>query len=504
MGILVHCTSCHTAYKLHESQIGGRVRCRKCQQPFIATAATSPPRPEGEKRDQTSAKKEGPIQTARPRRPKGDRHSKQLTRSLGPIVALIAGIVVIGSGAIAAGAWYFISDKPATQVAAAKATQPDPASGEEGAHAAAAVAAPAVGEARPAEADAQPIAQLASNAEQGPFEKIQETKNATAFIKVTTAGGAASGSGFLIYADDSIAYVVTNDHVVHGVRGRPGIAKEQITVVFGSGTPTERSVDAEVAASDAGKDIAILLVKGLKQRLKPIEIPEHPQLVETMPVFIFGFPFGRLLATDRGNPAITVNKGSVSSLRQDGSGKVAMVQIDGAINPGNSGGPVVDSEGRLVGIATAHIRGAGIGMAIPSSELKKMLAGTAGTVRLTPRPAGPNRVEIQVEIALVDPFHKFKKLSLNYSPIGDAASRLRRKKDDSYPPLPGAKKIELKIEGGKAVGSFTLAGSGRGAMMVTTQNVYVKADGAVEFAEPIAHRVDMRPWSPVRRLWEHR
>ena len=521
MATLVHCTSCQTAYKLDESQIGAKVRCRKCQQAFIATAATKPPQSKVEKHDtfspipqntkerqskpptndappqkrpspKTAARKEIPNQPARPRKPKGDRQSKQVSKSLAPIVAVIAGIVVIGSGAIAVGAWYFISNKPATQVAAAKAPQPDLAIGHEDVPAAVAVVPPPAGEAGPPIADAQPIAQLASNTEQGPFEKIQETKNATAFIKVSTAGGAASGSGFLIYADESIAYVVTNDHVVHSARGRPDSAREQISVVFGSGTPTERSVDAEVAASDSGRDIAILLVKGLKQPPKPIEIPDRPQLVETMPVFIFGFPFGRLLATDRGNPAITVNKGSVSSLRHDGSGKVAMVQIDGAINPGNSGGPVVDAEGRLVGIATAHIRGAGIGMAIPSSELSKMLAGTTGTVRLTPKSAGPNRVEVQVEIALVDPFHKLKNLSLNYSPIGEAASMLKQKNDDSYPPLPGAKMIELRIQDGKAIGSFTLAGSGRGAMVVTTQNAYAKADGAMMFAEPIVHRVDLR------------
>src|SRR5438046_133142 len=88
-----------------------------------------------------------------------------------------------------------------------------------------------------------------------------------------------------------------------------------------------------------------------------------------------GAATGTALSTTRGNPAVTVGKGTVSSLREDEAGEVAVVQIDGDINPGNSGGPVVDGQGRLVGIAVAKITGTRIGLAIPPSELTKMLDG---------------------------------------------------------------------------------------------------------------------------------
>src|SRR6516225_4286523 len=55
------------------------------------------------------------------------------------------------------------------------------------------------------------------------------------------------------------------------------------------------------------------------------------------------------------NPSITVNRGSVSSMKNDQFNRLAHIQIDGSINPGNSGGPVVDEKGRLVGIAVAKI-----------------------------------------------------------------------------------------------------------------------------------------------------
>src|ERR1700686_3200891 len=93
-----------------------------------------------------------------------------------------------------------------------------------------------------------------------------------------------------------------------------------------------------------------------------------------MPVFVFGFPFGKILATNKRNPAITVGKGSVSSIRLDEKDELALVQIDGALNPGKSGGPVVDAPGRLVGIAVATIKdSSGIGLAIPARQLKRLL-----------------------------------------------------------------------------------------------------------------------------------
>src|SRR5262249_44599517 len=90
---------------------------------------------------------------------------------------------------------------------------------------------------------------------------------------------------------------------------------------------------------------------------------------------MFGFPFGNALALNKGNPAVTVGKGSVSSIRLNDRGDVALVQIDGDLNPGNSGGPVVDEKGRLVGVAVAQIRETRIGFAIPHAELTNMLGG---------------------------------------------------------------------------------------------------------------------------------
>jgi S1-C subfamily serine protease len=65
-------------------------------------------------------------------------------------------------------------------------------------------------------------------------------------------------------------------------------------------------------------------------------------------------------------PQISVTRGVVSRIDVD-SNSVMRLQIDAAINPGNSGGPVFDEHGHVVGVASAHLRGAGnIGYIIPS------------------------------------------------------------------------------------------------------------------------------------------
>jgi S1-C subfamily serine protease len=217
---------------------------------------------------------------------------------------------------------------------------------------------------------------------------LRDLKGATVFLKVEAGKASCSGSGFLVKVEGDTAYLVTNNHVVNPqaallrpLRTRDGgsnvvikvqVRNAAVTAVFNSGTPAERSLPAEVITTDSGCDLAVLRVTGDGIWPRPIALEDRVRLVETMPVYILGFPFGEALAFKRGNPAVTVNKGSISSLRQDDYGQIKAVQIDGAINPGNSGGPVVDEAGRLVGVSAATIRGSGIGLAIAPEELKKL------------------------------------------------------------------------------------------------------------------------------------
>ena len=151
----------------------------------------------------------------------------------------------------------------------------------------------------------------------------------------------------------------------------PGPGAE-LTVVFSSGTEREQALPATIVGEDAEADLALLKVTGVRDVPRPIDYEHTPELVETLPVVALGFPFGSKLDPKKKNPAITVTKGAISSLRLNG-GVLQEVQLDLDLNPGNSGGPIVDEKGALVGVAVAKWGTSRIGFAVPVHKLKRLI-----------------------------------------------------------------------------------------------------------------------------------
>jgi S1-C subfamily serine protease len=358
-----------------------------------------------------------------------------------------------------------------------------------------------------------------------PARDLAELKAATVFVKVEAGPMAGSGSGFVMKLDGDTAYVVTNNHVVNPKveiilppaqpRGRwphsrvppslvnPGsvvvpLPNAVLTCVFRSGTRDEQAIRSELVAFDPQRDLAVLKVTGVQGLPKPIDCERQPQLAETMPVFVFGFPFGRVLATNKGGPAITVGKGSVSSIRTDDRDEVALVQIDGALNPGNSGGPVVDEGGRLVGIAVATIKGSsGIGLAIPARELTRMLAGRVGGSRLITRKVDSGGADVEAEVRLIDPLGRVRDVALHYVPTDRLPSKPGRNPDGSWSELPGSQRVELKGDRQKAAGAFRVAAGGNAAATLWCQTSHINGDGKVVYTEPVAFVVNFSTPPPV-------
>jgi S1-C subfamily serine protease len=171
--------------------------------------------------------------------------------------------------------------------------------------------------------------------------------------------GQATGSGFVI---DDEGHILTNAHVVEGA--------SKIRVDFGD----EKSVDAEVVGQDASNDVALLKVKANKDALDPLTLGNSSKVKVGDAVVAIGNPFG----LDR-----TVTTGIVGALARqlrapNGFTIQNVIQTDAAINPGNSGGPLLDSQGRVIGInsqiATAGTGGGniGIGFAVPINKAKEI------------------------------------------------------------------------------------------------------------------------------------
>ena len=177
---------------------------------------------------------------------------------------------------------------------------------------------------------------------------------------VFVQGGQGSGSGFVI---DDEGHIITNDHVVSGA--------DEFRVRFGeNGKP----VDAKLLGEDPSVDLALLKVDPDDAELQPLVLGASEDLRPGDPAIAIGSPFGL---------AGTVTYGIVSALGRtieapNGFSISGAIQTDAAINPGNSGGPLLDEQGRVIGV-NSQIRtdggnaNSGVGFAVPVDEIKRSL-----------------------------------------------------------------------------------------------------------------------------------
>jgi serine protease Do len=162
------------------------------------------------------------------------------------------------------------------------------------------------------------------------------------------------GSGF-VWSRDGL--IVTNNHVVEGA--------SRITVNFQDGT----QLAAKLIGVDPDSDLAVLRVESNKLEAAPIGTSSDLMIGET--VVAVGNPFGL---------SGTVTTGVVSALGRSVPSKEAnrtftdFIQTDASINPGNSGGPLLNIEGKVIGINVAiYAQAQGIGFAIPVDRARKVI-----------------------------------------------------------------------------------------------------------------------------------
>ena len=204
------------------------------------------------------------------------------------------------------------------------------------------------------------------------FAVIAKGKKATALVEVSTRQGEGSGTAFCV---DRSGLFVTNAHVIENTAAD---SRYVVNLVIDIGLPTHRSRRAEVVRVDKKVDLALIKIDGDLQ-LEALDLGTDGDLSPTMQVTTFGFPFGKRLAgpadASMGSyPEVAINPSRVTAVGRE-------VRFDGQINPGNSGGPVVDSRGKVIGVARATIPGAAINFAIPVGQLREFLATPGLQVR---------------------------------------------------------------------------------------------------------------------------
>ena len=159
----------------------------------------------------------------------------------------------------------------------------------------------------------------------------------------------ALGSGFVVSED---GYIVTNNHVVSNA--------DEIFVKFSDG----REYRTKLIGTSPEVDIAVLKIQA-NEKFKPLEFSDYDKIEIRQWSIAFGNPMGL-------NDSMTVGVISASGRSSLGIEEIEnFIQTDAAINQGNSGGPLIDINGKVIGVNTAILStsggSVGLGFAIPSN-----------------------------------------------------------------------------------------------------------------------------------------
>jgi S1-C subfamily serine protease len=179
-------------------------------------------------------------------------------------------------------------------------------------------------------------------------------------------GQAGLGSGFVVSGTGEIA---TNAHVVTTGEGASIRRARHVYVQFDD----ENQVPATIVGADPNSDVALLRVDPAGLTLRSLPLGANAGLVVGAPVAAIGSPFGEPESLSVGVVSgLDRTIDSLTNFQISGA-----IQTDAAINRGNSGGPLVDAEGRVIGI-NSQIQstgggGEGVGFAVPIDTVKRSL-----------------------------------------------------------------------------------------------------------------------------------
>ena len=200
-------------------------------------------------------------------------------------------------------------------------------------------------------------------------------------VSVRPVGGQGMGSGVIVASN---GYIITNNHVVKGA--------EQARITLATG----REIVGRVLGTDPSVDIGIVKID--ESNLPAAPVGDSDRIEVGQQVIAIGNPLG----FER-----TVTAGIISAtnrnLRGEGAVLDNLLQTDADINPGNSGGPLVDRQGRVIGINTAVVQPpygtGGLGFSVPINTAKEVLDDIVKHGRVIRPWLGLSYVEVTPEMA---------------------------------------------------------------------------------------------------------
>jgi serine protease Do len=277
----------------------------------------------------------------------------------------------------------------------------------------------------------------------------------------------SSGSGVVLSAE---GHIVTNAHVVEGasaihvvLRPPPPPSTRTRGSILG---PRSIRLPAWLVGLDRETDIAVIKVE--TSGLSPLAIADSEALKQGQIVLAFGSPLGL-------ENSVSLGVVSAAARQIKPEDPMIYVQTDAAINPGNSGGPLVDTQGRMVGLSTMIFSQSGgnegIGFAIPSHIVKPITEQIVSKGRVRRGWIGARAQTVTVSLArglslpqddgviLADVFPQGPAESAGLR-VGDIVLTLDQR------PMQNARQLEVNVYR-KAVGDTVTLGVRRGDVMLS-------------------------------------
>ena len=194
-------------------------------------------------------------------------------------------------------------------------------------------------------------------------------RDAPSVVTITSVfdQGAGQGSGFVI---SRAGEIVTNAHVVTDGEGSSLKKAKNVYVQFADGN----QLDARIVGYDPNADVGLIKVDPGDLGLRPLPLGDSSKIAVGEPVAAIGSPFGEEQSLSVG--VVSALNRSIDALT--GFPINGAIQTDAAINRGNSGGPLLDANGRVLGInsqiRSASGSGSGVGFAVSVNTVKRSVA----------------------------------------------------------------------------------------------------------------------------------